>query len=286
MKKYITLGLILLLLLAGCGANETPATTETTEATEEVTEKAEEATSEEVKTLRIGASPVPHADILKVIEEDLLEKGYKLEIVEFTDYVLPNLSLDEGDLEANFFQHKPYLENFNEERGTKLVSAGDVHVEPIGLYSASLNSLDDVKDGDVVALPGDATNGGRSLLLLEQVGLIKLKEGVGLTATVQDVEENPKNLSFKELEAAQIPRALDDVALAAINTNYALAAELDPKEALATEEAKDNPYANALVVREEDKDAEFVKVLVELLQSDKVKEFIETEYQGAILAAF
>ena len=267
MKKIITLVLILLLLLVGCGGKEGSA-------------------AGEPQKLRIGVSPVPHGDIVRVVQEDLKEKGIELEIVEFSDYVLPNLSLDEGDLEANFFQHKPYLEHFNKERGTKLLAVGDIHLEPIGLYSSKLKSLHELKEGDTIALPGDATNGGRSLLLLEKQGLLKLKEGIGLTATVQDIEENSKKLVFKELEAAQIPRALDDVALAAINTNYALAAELDPKSALATEEAKDNPYANAIVIKEKDKDAAFVKTLVDALQSEKVKEFIEKEYKGAILPAF
>lgn len=266
MKKLVTLSLLLLLLVVGCGTKES--------------------TSTDLQKLRIGVSPVPHGDIVKLVQEDLKEKGYELEIVEFTDYVLPNLSLDEGDLEANFFQHKPYLENFNKERGTKLLAVGDIHVEPIGLYSSKLTSLEELKEGDTIALPGDATNGARSLLLLEKQGLIGLKEGADLSATLQDIVENPKKLQFKELEAAQIPRALDDVSLAAINTNYALAANLDPKKALATEEAKDNPYANALVVKEADKDKPFVKDLLEALQSEKVKEFIEKEYKGAILPAF
>lgn len=263
MKKVVLI-LVILALFAGCSAPQ----------------------KEEAKVLKVGASPVPHGDILKFIQDDLKKEGYELEIVEFTDYVLPNLALEEGDLAANFFQHVPYLDNFNAERGTHLISAGGVHIEPIGLYSANLTSLDELGDKAQVLIPGDATNGGRSLLLLEKLGLIKLKQDVGLSATPQDIIENPKNLVFKEMEAAQIPQALEDADLAAINTNYVLSAGLDPERALVHEEGKDNPYANILAIREADKDAAFVKVLLKVLQSEKVKKFLEEEYKGAILPAF
>lgn len=236
--------------------------------------------------IRVGASPVPHGDILEAVKDDLKEKGFELKILEFTDYVQPNLALDEGDLEANFFQHKPYLDNFNEERGTKVVAVADIHIEPIGLYSSKYDSLDDLEDGALIIIPGDATNGGRSLVLLESLGLISLKEGTGIGATPQDIVDNPKNLDFKELEAAQIPRSLEDAGLAAINTNYALGAELDPRDALAQEEALDNPYANVIAVKEGQEGEDFVKALIEALQSDKVKSFLEEEYEGAILPAF
>lgn len=262
MKKILAV-LLLLLVLAGC-SNQ----------------------SKELTTIKVGASPVPHADILASIKDVLKDKGFDLEIVEFTDYVLPNLALEEGDLAANFFQHKPYLDNFNDERGTKLVAVGDVHIEPIGLYSDVYSSLDELEDGALVLIPGDATNGGRSLVLLENLGLIGLEEGVGIGATPLDIVDNPKNLVFKELEAAQIPNALDSAKLAAINTNYALGADLDPKDALAQEEGVDNPYANVLAVREGDENEDFVKALLEALQSAAVKKFLEEEYDGAILPAF
>ncbi len=260
--KKIFLFVVILSLLVGCSAKE------------------------ESESIKIGASPVPHGDILNFVKEDLEKEGYEVEIVEFTDYVLPNLALEEGDLDANFFQHVPYLDNFNEERGTSLVSVGGVHIEPIGIYSSKYASLEELQEGDLVVIPSDATNGGRSLLLLEKQGLIGLKDGVGLSATPLDIEDNPLNLEFKELEAAQIPGVLVDAAIATINTNYALGAELDPRDALAQEEGVDNPYANIVAVKKGRESEAFVKAILKVLQSDKVKTFLEEKYEGAILPAF
>lgn len=243
-------------------------------------------TSSENATIKVGVSPVPHAEIFEFIKEDFEKKGYDLEIIEFTDYVLPNLALEEGDLDANFFQHLPYLENFNEERKTDLVSVGGVHIEPIGLYSDKLSSFDGLEDGSLVVIPGDATNGGRSLFLLEKLGLISLDQSKGINVTPQDITDNPKNLTFKEMEAAQIPGVLQDADLATINTNYALGAGLDPKDALAQEEGKDNPYANILAVKRGKEKEAFVADLLEVLQSEKVKNFLDETYGGSILPAF
>ncbi|NLY72968.1 MAG: MetQ/NlpA family ABC transporter substrate-binding protein [Tissierellia bacterium] len=240
----------------------------------------------ETDTIKIGITPVPNAEILEFIKEDIEAKGYKLDIIEFTDYVLPNLALDEGDLDINLFQHKPYLNNFNAERGTKVVAVADIYIAPIAIYSSKLSSLDELEDGALVVIPGDATNGGRSLVLLEGAGLIKLKEGLGENATPLDIVENPKNLKFKELEAAQIPNVLDDADIAAINVNFALSSGLDPRESLLREAGQGNPYANVLAVREGDEDKDYVKVLIEVLQSDKVRDFLNDGLEGAVLAAF
>ncbi len=263
MKRTIFLLLILSLVLVGCSKKESNS-----------------------NTIRVGATPVPHAEILQIVKDDLQEKGYTLEIKEFTDYIQPNVQVQEGELDANFFQHLPYLEEFNKERNYNLVSVGAVHIEPIGLYSNKIKTISELKDGSILAIPSDATNGARALKILENQGIIKLKDGAGIQATIQDIVDNPKNLVFKELEAAVIPRALEDVELAAINTNYALENNLDPKTAIVQEEAKDNPYANVLVVKDSNRDNQAIKALIEALQSDKVREFIETKYNGSIISAF
>ncbi|MCG7410481.1 MetQ/NlpA family ABC transporter substrate-binding protein [Paenibacillus sp. ACRRX] len=240
----------------------------------------------ETTKLVVGATPVPHAEILKHIAPKLKEQGIELEIKEFTDYVQPNVQLNEKQLDANFFQHKPYMDDQNQKAGLKLVSVGNVHVEPFGGYSKKIKSVDELTDGATVAIPNDATNGGRALLLLEKQGIVKLKEGAGLAATVRDIVENPKNLQVKELEAAMLPRVLEEVDLALINTNYALEAKLNPtKDALFLED-KDSPYANILTSREDNKDSDGIKKLVAALQSDDVKAFIEEKYNGAIVPAF
>ncbi|MCQ4088559.1 MetQ/NlpA family ABC transporter substrate-binding protein [Saccharibacillus sp. JS10] len=284
MKKwsFAVLTLALLLLLAACGNNTTTTNTATTGSTD--TEAP--ATSTEPVTLKVGASPVPHAEILEHIKPALEKEGVNLEIVEFTDYILPNTQLNEKELDANFFQHQPYLDDQNSKQGTDLVGVAKVHVEPFGAYSQKVKSVDELQDGAKVAIPNDPTNGGRALLLLEKEGLIKLKEGAGITATVGDIEENKKNLEFIEIEAAALPRQLGEVDLALINTNYALEAGLVPtKDALFIEDA-DSPYANLLVTRQDNKDSDAIKKLVAALNSDDTKKFIEEKYEGAIVPAF
>lgn len=238
--------------------------------------------------LTIGVSPVPHGDILKYIQENLAAKaGLELTLVEFTDYVQPNLALADGTIDANFFQHDPYMEDFGREHKLDLVSVVAVHIEPLGIYSNKIKSLADLPDGAVVAIPNDATNGGRALNLLQANGLLKLKEGSGYTATVQDIVDNPKNLDIKELEAAQLVRVLDDVSIAVINGNFAIEAGLKPaSDALALESGENNPYANILtVIKGRETDPGILK-LAELLTSPEVKKFIEDKYEGAVIPAF
>lgn len=236
--------------------------------------------------IRVGASVTPHAEILEAAKEILAEEGYVLEIVEYNDYVLPNMAVEGGEIDANFFQHQPYLSDFNAENGTNIVSVASVHYEPFGIYAGKTTSLDELSDGATVAIPNDGTNEARALFLLEAKGLITLKEGTDFTATVLDIKENPKNLDIIEIEAAQLPRTLSDVDIAVINGNYAIGAGLDVEEALALEE-KDSEsareYANVLAVREGSESAPAVQALIEALQSDRVKEFIENKYNGGVV---
>lgn len=238
--------------------------------------------------VRVGVSPVPHGDIVKYIKENLAAKaGLEIEIVEFTDYVQPNLALKDGQIDANFFQHTPYMQDFGKQHGLDLVAVTAVHIEPLGIYSKKVKSLAEVSEGAVIAIPNDSTNSGRALNLLAANGLIKLKEDAGVAATVQDIVDNPKKLDIKELEAAQLPRALDDVTLAVINGNYAIDAGLKPnQDALALEAGENNPYANVLtVLKGHEADPAVVK-LAALLTSPEVKKFIEDQYEGAVLPAF
>lgn len=236
--------------------------------------------------IRIGVSPVPHRELIELIEDDLKEAGIELEIIEFEDYVKPNLALAEGEIDANFFQHKPYMDNFKEENNIDIVSLGNVHVEPMGLFSSKFNNIEDIEEGSEIAIPNDATNGGRALILLEKHGLIKLNPEVGVLATENDIDENPKNLKFKPLEAAYLPRALDEVDGAVINGNYALEADLVPTRDSIIIEDKDSPYANIVAVRAgEENEDKFIKLL-EVLQSDKVREFIEENYEGGVIPGF
>ncbi|MFP4198861.1 MAG: MetQ/NlpA family ABC transporter substrate-binding protein [Halanaerobium sp.] len=236
--------------------------------------------------LEIGATPVPHSEILEFIREDLEEEGIELEIVEFTDYVTPNISLDDGSIDANFFQHVPYLDQFNADRGLDLVDAIKVHVEPIGLYSDQHTSLDEIPDGSTIALPNDPSNEGRALILLHNEGVITLEDPENLNATPIDIVENPKNLEFEELEAAQLPRVLPDVAGAVINTNYALEADLNPLEDALIMEGSDSPYVNVVAVRSGDEDSDKINTLKEIIQSEDVEEFILDEYEGSVVPAF
>ncbi|MEA4891846.1 MAG: MetQ/NlpA family ABC transporter substrate-binding protein [Peptococcaceae bacterium] len=296
MKKALSLLLIALLalgLLAGCGAGgqdggkdgaQTPGEPAEGEETEN------EAGEGQLQVIKVGASITPHAEILAQIKDDLKAQGYDLQIVEFTDYVLPNLSLDEGDLDANYFQHQPYLDQFNAERGTKLVSIAAIHYEPYGIYPGKTAALEALADGAQISVPNDSTNEARALLLLEAQGLITLKENAGLNATVADIVENPKNLKIVEIEAAQLARSLEDVDMAVINGNYAIQAGLNvSKDAVATED-KDSmaaeTFANILAVREGDENREDLQALAAALKSDKVKQYIENTYEGAVVPKF
>ncbi|TFV52848.1 MetQ/NlpA family ABC transporter substrate-binding protein [Blastococcus sp. TF02A-35] len=238
--------------------------------------------------LRVGASPVPHAEILRFIDENLAEEaGLDLEIKEFTDYIQPNVALDDGSLDANYFQTIPYLEQQEASAGYDFQALDPVHIEPLGIYSESLTDLADLPDGATVAIPNDPTNAARALRLLEANDLITLADTGDTAPTSLDIEENPKNLEVSEVEAAQVPRSLADVDIAVINGNYAIEADLVPAEdALALEEGEGNPNANLLVVRTGDEDDERIQKLEELLHSDEVRQFIEETYEGAVLAAF
>ena len=247
------------------------------------------AASGELEKLVVGASPAPHAEILEAAREVLASKGYDLEIVEYTDYVIPNNALDSGDLDANYFQHKPYLDSFNEQNGTDLVSAGAIHYEPFGIYAGKTASLDALPDGATVLVPNDITNEARALLLLEAQGLLTLKKDAGLEATPTDIVDNPKNLEFVELEAALLPRSLPDEDIAVINGNYAIEAGLKMSDALAVEDSDSlaaTTYGNVVAVRAEDAESDKTKALIEALTSPEVKEFIETTYEGAVVPLF
>lgn len=244
----------------------------------------EAAQSAEKKKIVVGATPEPHAQILEKVKPILEKKGYTLEVKVFDDYVIPNTAVEQGELDANFFQHIPYLEQFNKEKGTHLASVAKVHLEPMGVYSDKIKNLKDLKDGATIAVPNDSTNGSRALRLLEKEGIAKFKEGELITKL--DITENPKNIKIEELEAAQLPRTLKDVDAAVINTNYALPAGLNPtKDALAIE-AKDSPYANIIAVKEDNKDKEYIKALVEAINTPEIKKFIEENYKGAIIPSF
>ena len=308
MKKFVTVfaaAAIAAAALTACGTSQTEETTaapaeETTAAEADAEEASEEAGEEaspeettaaagELQMLTVGASPAPHAEILEAARSVLNEKGYDLDIVEYTDYVQPNLALDAGDLDANYFQHLPYLEQFCQERGTKLVSAAAIHYEPFGIYAGNAESLDAVPDGGRVAVPNDATNEARALLLLEANGLITLDEEAGINATKNDIVENPKNLEIFELEAAQIPRSLTDVDIAVINGNYAIDAGLSIADALAVEDSESigaTTYANVVAVQEGHESDPGIVALVEALQSDEVKQYMEDTYQGAVVPLF
>ncbi len=241
----------------------------------------------ETTVIRVGASPTPHAEILAEVVGVLAEEGIELEIVEYTDYVLPNSDLESGEIDANYFQHVPYLDEFNAENGTRIVAVASIHFEPLGLYPGKVSSIDDLADGAKIAVPNDATNEARALLLLEAEGLLKLKKDAGLTATINDIVENPKNIEFIEVEAAATPSTLKDVDLAVINGNYALAADLEIGDALAgeaTDSLAAETYANIVAVKAGSEDDPAVKALVEALSSARVRQFIEERFGGSVVA--
>lgn len=262
----LALALCLLLSLAACGGD-----------------------TADSKVITVGATPAPHAEILEVAKEVLAEEGYTLEITEFDDYQMPNDSVEEGELDANYFQHITYMNQYNEDNGYHLVSVGSIHYEPFGLYAGKTASIEELADGAQIAIPNDATNGGRALLLLEQEGLITLKEDAGITATVTDIVDNPKNLDIVELEARLLPDSLKDVDLAVINGNYAIDAGLKISDALAIESAEGEAataYANVLAVKEGNENDEGIQALLAALESDEVKTFIEETYDGAVVPLF
>lgn len=236
--------------------------------------------------LKVGASPTPHVGILESIEPQLAKEGITLKIIEFQDYVQPNLALAEGELDANFFQHIPYLNQFSKDRKLDLTYIAKVHIEPIGVYSKKIKSLKELKDKAIVAIPNDPTNGGRALLLLQQAKLIELRQDAGLSATELDIAKNPKGLQFKALEAAQLPRVLDDVDIAVINTNYALTINLVPTKDALFIEGSESPYANILAVRAKDKTNPSLLKLAQALNSQTVKDYLIKTYKGSIVPAF
>ena len=272
----LALGAVLAFGLAGCGAQSASSD--------------KSAGSSDDKTITVAATPSPHAEILNNAVKPLLEKeGYTLEVKEFTDYVQPNTVTEEGEVDANYFQHITYLNNFNEEKGTHLVSVADVHYEPFGLYPGKTKSLDALADGATVAVPNDATNEARALLLLQDAGLITLKDDAGINATANDIVSNPKNLQLKEVEAATVPNIVADVDIACINGNYAIPAGFKTIDALATESATSlaaEAYANVLVVKDGNQDSDKIKALVKALTSDEVRTYINDTYAGAVVPVF
>lgn len=249
------------------------------------------ASKEDDKTITVAASPTPHAEILNKAVKPLVEKdGYKLVVKEFTDYVQPNTATEDGEVDANYFQHKPYLDNFNKEKGTHLVSVEGIHFEPFGLYPGKTKELKDLQDGATVAVPNDATNEARALLLLQDAGLIKLKDPKDINATPKDITSNLKNLQFKELEAAVVPTVIKDVDIAALNGNYAIQAGFDPtKDTLVTEKAGGlaaKTYQNILVVKEGNENTAKTKELKKALKSDEVRDYINKNYKGAVVPVF
>lgn len=241
------------------------------------------------KVITVGASPSPHAEILEAAKDALKAEGYELKVVEYTDYVQPNLALESKSLDANYFQHLPYLENFNKERGTKLVSVAAIHYEPFGIYAGKSKDLKNLPDGAKIAVPNDVTNEARALLLLADQGLITLKDNTDINATKQDIVENPHKIEIVEVEAAQVPRSLQDVDFGVVNGNFAIASGLKVADALATEAADSvaaKTYANIVVVREGDANSEKTQALVKALTTAEIKQFIENKYQGAVVPIF
>ena len=303
MKSYqkilaLVLALVLSLSLAACASKSAETTTTTTTektdapaadtAADAAAADAEADTTVESKgTITVAASPTPHAEILEQAKSILAEEGWTLEVKEFQDYVQPNNVVESGEFDANYFQHIPYLENFNEEQGTHLVNAGGIHYEPFGIYPGTKSSLDEIAEGDTIAVPNDTTNEARALLLLQDNGILKLKEGAGLTATVLDIEENPYNVEILELEAAQVPRVKDEVAYVVLNGNYALDAGFSvAKDSLAYEKSDSDAaktYVNVIAVKEGNENSEKIQALVAALKSDTIRNYINETYDGAVV---
>ena len=296
MKKLIsaTLAASLALSLAACGSSASTdsvaASSESTAASSAAAESTAETSELAGTTLKVAASPTPHAEILNAAKDILAEQGIDLEVIEFTEYVQPNLVTESGEVDANYFQHKPYLDGFNVKQGTHLVSVGPVHYEPLGIYPGKSDDLANIADGATIAVPNDTTNEARALQLLAAQGLITVRDGAGLTATVNDITDNPHNLQIKEIEAAQLPRTVQDVDFAVINGNYAMEAGFSVgKDALATEDASSEAaqtYANILAVKEGRENDPAIQALYAALTSDKVKDYINSTYDGAVVPIF
>ena len=277
MKKFgafLLAGVLAIGTLTGCGSTD---------------KKAEGSTgSTDSKVIKVAASATPHAEILEEAKPLLEKEGYDLEVTVFDDYVQPNEVVDSGDFDANYFQHAPYMEQFNKEKGTKLVDAGDIHYEPFGIYPGTKKSLDEIADGDEIAVPNDTTNEARALLLLQDNGIIKLKDGAGLTATVNDIAENPHNIKIVELEAAQVARVTGETAFVVLTGNYALQAGYSVKKDALAYEASDSEaaktYVNIIAVKDGNQDSDAIKALVKVLKSDDIKKFIDEKYDGAVIA--
>ena len=277
MKKFgafLLAGVLAIGTLTGCGSTD---------------KKAEGSTgSTDSKVIKVAASATPHAEILEEAKPLLEKEGYDLQVTVFDDYVQPNEVVDSGDFDANYFQHVPYMEQFNKEKGTKLVDAGDIHYEPFGIYPGTKKSLDEIADGDEIAVPNDTTNEARALLLLQDNGIIKLKDGAGLTATVNDIAENPHNIKIVELEAAQVARVTGETAFVVLNGNYALQAGYSVKKDALAYEAADSEaaktYVNIIAVKDGNQDSDAIKALVKVLKSDDIKKFIDEKYDGAVIA--
>lgn len=275
LKKLFLLGSVVLsLALTGCGGAK------------KEDAKAETPADGDNKIV-IGVSPTPHGEIIEGLKPEFEKEGLDVEVVNFDDYIQPNLQLEAGDLDANYFQHKPYLDSFTEERNIDdLDVLGYVHIEPMAIYSEKYKSVDEIEDGAEIIIPNDPSNGARALILLEDAGLIKLKDKTNLNSTEKDIAENPKNLKFTAVEAATIPRAYEDAAIAVINSNFALEAKLSPKkDAIAIEKSEGNPFANIIAAREEDKDDETYKKVLQAFQSDEVRKYIEEKFDGEIIPA-
>ena len=277
MKKFgafLLAGVLAIGTLTGCGSTD---------------KKAEGSTgSTDSKVIKVAASATPHAEILEEAKPLLEKEGYDLEVTVFDDYVQPNEVVESGDFDANYFQHIPYLNSFNEEKGTHLVNAGGIHYEPFGIYPGTKKSLDEIADGDEIAVPNDTTNEARALLLLQDNGIIKLKDGAGLTATVNDIAENPHNIKIVELEAAQVARVTGETAFVVLNGNYALQAGYSVKKDALAYEAADSEaaktYVNIIAVKDGNQDSDAIKALVKVLKSDDIKKFIDEKYDGAVIA--
>jgi D-methionine transport system substrate-binding protein len=265
LKKVIALCLVVFVaaMIGGCGTTDSAKKADT--------------------VIKVGVTAGPHAEILEQVKKVAEKQGLTIQVVEFNDYIQPNAALDQGEIDVNAYQHQPFLDNHVKDRGYKLVSVAKTVILPMGIYSSKLKNLADLKDGAVVAVPNDPTNGGRALLLLDKTGLIKLKPGVGILATALDIVENPKHLKIKELEAAQIPRSMEDVDIAAINTSYALKAGLVPtRDGLAVEDSS-SPYTNVLAVRQKDKDNPLFQKLIKAYHSEEIKKFLVEHFKGSIL---
>lgn len=290
-KRLLSLlvtGILVTGVLTGCGGNtENVTEAETKTASESTEAEAAENDSTEKTVIKVAASPTPHAEILAKAKDILAEQGYDLEITEFEDYVQPNEVVESGEYDANYFQHIPYLDSFNEEKGTHIVNAGGIHYEPFGIYPGTKDSLEDIADGDTIAVPNDTTNEARALLLLQDNGIITLKDGAGLEATVNDIAENPHNIEIVELEAAQVARVVGENAFVVLNGNYALEAGFSvAQDALAYEKSDSEAaktYVNIIGVKEGNENNEGIKALVDVLKSDEIKTYINETYDGAVI---